>query len=259
MNYQYLITEVTNRIGYITLNRTDKRNALNETVVKELIHAFQFMYNHDAVKVIQLRANGTVFSAGADLEYLQQLQKNTYEENVNDSSLLASLFKLIYTGPKAVVSVVQGHAIAGGCGLATVCDFCLSAPDAQFGYTEVKIGFVPAIVMIFLIRKLGETKARELMLTGKLVTAQEALAMGLINQIIPVPELQIGADALCKQLIQESSGDSISRIKTMLTNIRAMNLDDALHFAAHQNAETRSTNDCKKGISSFLHKQKINW
>lgn len=259
MKYQYLLTEINNRIGYITLNRTDKRNALNETVVKELIRAFQTMYNAADVKVIQLRAQGSVFSAGADLEYLQQLQKNTYEENVADSSLLASLFKLIYTGPKVVVSVVQGHAIAGGCGLATVCDFCLSVPDAQFGYTEVKIGFVPAIVMIFLVRKLGETKAKELMLSGKLIDAQQALEMGLINEVVAPNDLPQVADNLCLQLINDCSGDSIKRIKAMLTDIRSMTLEDALHYAAHQNAETRSTEDCKKGISSFLNKQKINW
>lgn len=259
MSPNYLLTEIRDRVGYITLNRAEKKNALNDDMVSELTEAFSLMYKDSQVKVIQLRAMGDVFSAGADLHYLQKLQVNSFEENFQDSKLLANLFNLIYSGPKVVVSVVQGHAIAGGCGLATVCDFCIAVPEAKFGYTEVKIGFVPAIVMIFLIKKLGETRARDLTLTGKLISAVEAQSIGLINEVIKQSELQIRADAFCKHIAASSSAESIQRIKQMFTQIYTMNLEEALLYAAKQNAETRSTEDCKKGISSFLNKERINW
>lgn len=171
---QFITTHTSDRIFEIVLNRPDKRNALNSEFVSELISAFTNADVDENTRVVILKANGKVFSAGADLGYLQQLQKNTYEENLEDSTQLAELFKKIYFHKKLIIAQVEGHAIAGGCGLATVCDFVFAVPEAKFGYTEVKIGFVPAIVMFFLLRKIGEAKARELLLTGKLIDAQQA-------------------------------------------------------------------------------------
>jgi methylglutaconyl-CoA hydratase len=139
---------INNRVGYITLNRPDKRNALSFELIRELKEAFYNAERDDAVKVIVLRAHGEVFCAGADLAYLQQLQEFSYEQNLADSNHLKDLFFQIYTLQKVVIAQVQGHALAGGCGLATVCDFTFSVPEAKFGYTEVKIGFIPAIVMV---------------------------------------------------------------------------------------------------------------
>ena len=124
-----------NRIGYITLNRPEKRNALSAGMVSELIEAFSRIEREESVKVIIFRASGSVFSAGADLDYLQQLQQNTYEENLSDSNLFKELLLKIYLFPKPVIAQIQGHAIAGGCGLITVCDFAFSLPEANFGYT----------------------------------------------------------------------------------------------------------------------------
>ncbi len=160
MNIEYAVAD---RIGYITLNRPDKRNALSFDLVKELKEAFARAEDDAAVKVIVLRANGEAFCAGADLAYLQNLQKFSHVENLADSNHLKELFLQIYILKKVVIAQVQGHALAGGCGLATVCDFSFSVPEAKFGYTEVKIGFIPAIVMVFLIRKIGEGKARHLL------------------------------------------------------------------------------------------------
>ena len=174
---------VSDRIAYITLNRPEKRNALNQELVNALRDAFEKAESDQAVKVIVLKANGDSFCAGADLGYLQQLQKFSYDENLADSKNLRDLFLQIYTSGKVVVAEVQGSAIAGGCGLATVCDFVFSAPEAKFGYTEVKIGFIPAIVMVFLLRKIGEGKSKELLLSGKLISAEDARNMGLVNHI----------------------------------------------------------------------------
>src|SRR5690606_14616565 len=135
----------------------------------------------DGVKVIIIRASGEVFSAGADLDYLQKLQTNSTQDNLEDTLALKELFYSIYTLPKMVIAQVEGHAIAGGCGLAAVCDLIFSVPEAKFGYTEVKIGFIPALVSCFLTRKLGEGRVRELLLSGELIDAQTAFDYGLIN------------------------------------------------------------------------------
>jgi methylglutaconyl-CoA hydratase len=206
-----------------------------------------------------LRSAAEVFCAGADLGYLQQLQSNTFEENYQDSSHLADLFELIYMGPKVVIAQIEGHAIAGGCGLATVCDFSFSIPEAQFAYTEVKIGFIPAIVMVFLLRKIGEGKARTLLLTGKSIDAQKAQEMGLINEVVTKEHIGEKVLALAQQLISQNSGESMRLVKQMIAAVPSMEIKHALDYASRMNAEARATKDCQTGIAAFLNKEKINW
>jgi methylglutaconyl-CoA hydratase len=251
--------ETSNRIGVITLNRPEKRNALNEGFVKEIRIAFQHAYNDEACKIIILKGSGDAFCAGADLEYLQTLQTNTFEENLNDSKNLMELFQMIYKGPKVVIAQIEGPAIAGGCGLATVCDFSFAVPEATFAYTEVKIGFIPAIVMVFLIRKIGEGKARELLLTGKLMNAEIAQKLGLINYIESKETIAEAVIHFAEKLCREASADSLRMVKNMIAEVQHREVDDALLFAASQNAEARQTNDCKRGIAAFLNKEKLIW
>ena len=251
--------ETGNRMATITLNRPEKRNALSHELVSELKQAFQKAANEPKVKVIVLKAEGNTFCAGADLAYLQQLQSNTYEENLEDSMNLKELFEMIYTVPKVVIAQVQGHAIAGGCGLATVCDLVYAVPHAQFGYTEVKIGFVPAIVMVFIVRKLGDAKARELLLTGQLVSAQKAMELGMVNEVVPPEQLEQRVHEVAQQLITTNSEQSMGLTKQMMAEVQQMTIVDALQYAAEQNAHARSTKDCKKGIAAFLAKEKIRW
>src|SRR6478736_297001 len=178
---ELVLYEVKDRVGYITLNRPEKKNALSHELVAELKDAFTQAENDTNVKIVVLQANGDAFCAGADLAYLQRLQKFSFEENLADSNHLKELFLKIYQLKKVVIAKVQGHALAGGCGLATVCDFVFAIPEAKFGYTEVKIGFIPAIVLVFLIRKIGEKLAKHLLLSGELVQANDAINFGLIN------------------------------------------------------------------------------
>ncbi len=248
-----------NRIARITLNRPDKRNALNSQVVSELQAAFEQAAVDAQVKVIILQAHGPVFCAGADLDYLQQLQKNTYEENVQDSGQLARLFETIYTLPKVVIASIQGHAIAGGCGLATVCDFSFSVPEAKFGYTEVKIGFVPAIVSYFLVRKIGEGKARELLLSGNLITATQAQHYGMINTVVTAAELETQVTAFAQLLCDQNSAQSMALTKKIVSEIIAKPLPEAMQYAAKANAQARATEDCQRGIAAFLEKKEITW
>jgi methylglutaconyl-CoA hydratase len=255
----YATYSVSNRIGYITLNRPDKRNALSYELVSELKDYFTRAQADDNVKVVVLKANGEAFCAGADLGYLQQLQKFTHEENLKDSNHLKELFLKIYTLNKVVIAQVQGHALAGGCGLATVCDFVIAAPEAKFGYTEVKIGFIPAIVMIFLLRRIGEAKAKQLLLSGDLVPAQDAMLLGLINRVVAKQDLEAEVNRLAAQLVESNSTSSMAMTKQMIAQVQSMNLDEALTFASEMNAKARSTADCQKGISAFLNKEKITW
>ncbi|WP_369796909.1 enoyl-CoA hydratase/isomerase family protein [Rufibacter sp. DG15C] len=259
LSLQYIQYQCANRVGYITLNRPEKRNALNYQVVTELKKAFDYAENDDDCKVIVLKAAGAVFCAGADLEYLQQLQQNTFQENMEDSTHLMQLFYQIYTLKKVVIAQVHGHAIAGGCGLATVCDFAYTIPSAKFGYTEVKIGFIPAIVKIFLLRKIGESKAKELLLTGDLISAERAQAIGLINEVVAEDELAQRVDELAQRLCTQNSGQSMETTKEMIARVQELPLRDALEYAAEKNAFARSTEDCQRGIQSFLDKQPLTW
>lgn len=251
--------KVENRVAYITLNRAEKRNALNEEMIQQLKQAVYKAEKDNGVKVIVLEAEGDVFSAGADLAYLQKLQQNSAAENLADSHQLRELFAAIYFSQKITIAKVQGHAIAGGCGLITVCDFVFSVPEAQFGYTEVKIGFVPAIVALFLIRKIGEGKARDLLLSGRLIQAAEAKEMGLINTIVAKEQLETDVKQFAEKLCNETSANSIAFTKDLIQKVQQMKPEEALVFAAETNAHVRSTEDFKKGVDSFLTKTKLSW
>jgi len=257
---KYIKTEIKDRIGYIILNRAEKRNALNHPFVTELKEVFTLFAADDSVKVIVLKAEGSAFCAGADLEYLKELQTFTYEENLQDSTHLMELYKLIYTLNKVVIAQVNGHALAGGCGLVSVCDFCFSIHEANYGYTESRIGFIPAIVMIFLIRKIGEANARHMLLSGNVITAQEAHQHGLINTIVDSEEdLEKEVYTFAQHLIIHNSGSSMELTKKMMAAIQGMELDEALSYAAMMNAKARNSEDCKKGIESFLNKETVKW
>lgn len=256
---KFIHYSVNNRIGTITLNRPEKRNALSYELVAELKEAFTKAEADDQVKVIVLKANGEAFCAGADLEYLQQLQKFSYEENLNDSNHLKDLFLKIYTHSKVVIAQVQGHALAGGCGLATVCDFVFAVPDAKFGYTEVKIGFIPALVMVFLLRKIGEGSAKELLLSGDLFSAESVKQMGLINQVIAPEKLEIEVEAFAKKIVESNSAQAMKLTKQMISKVQSLSVEDALQYAAEMNAHARSTDDCRRGVAAFLNKEKIRW
>lgn len=250
---------IQERIGTITINRPEKRNALNPELISELKSAFRTASESEEVKVIVLKATGDVFCAGADLEYLQKLQSFSYQENLEDSRSLKELFLQIYTLNKVVIAEVQGNAIAGGCGLATVCDFVISAPEAKFGYTEIRIGFIPAIVMIFLLRKIGEGRSKELLLSGKLINASVALDWGMVNRVVEKAILSHEVYLFARQLVTSASGQSLALTKRMIGEVQQMKLEEALDFAAQQNAAARGNGDCKKGIASFLNKQELKW
>jgi methylglutaconyl-CoA hydratase len=254
-----VLTHIEERIGYITLNRPEKRNALSPELVAELKQSFSQFSGSDDVKVIVLQANGKAFCAGADLAYLQQLQSFTEEENIADSQSLAELFEMIYSFPKPVIAKVQGHAIAGGCGLASVCDYIISAPEVKYGYTEVRIGFVPAIVSYFLIKKIGEARATQYLLSGELYDTLTFSESGLIYQIVERDELDQAVRDLASQLKSKNSAASMKLTKQLIGEIGSMDMKQAMTYAANINAKARATDDCVKGIGAFLSGESLSW
>ncbi len=259
MSESIVLYEVVNRIASITINRSEKRNALNPELVASLTHCLVTAGEDDNVKVIILKANGLVFSAGADLAYLQQLQKNSYEENLADSDHLKKLFTTILYLPKVVIAQVEGHAIAGGCGLATVCDVIFAVPEANFGYTEVKLGFVPAIVSCLLMRKTSETIVKKILLTGELFSAEEALNYNLISFVTKKEEIAQKVTDFALNLCTNSSTNSLKVTKQLINEITYAGLEESLALAVEVNAKVRESEDFRKGIASFLNKEKINW
>ena len=259
MSEALVLYQTADRIATITLNRIEKRNALNPELVSELTTAFVRAAEDKAVKVVILKANGAVFSAGADLAYLQQLQQNSYEENLADSDRLKELFATIYYLPKVVIAQVEGHAIAGGCGLATVCDVVFSVPEANFGYTEVKLGFVPALVACFLMRKTSETIAKRILLTGELFTAGEALAYNLITFVTKKEFIAQKVNDFALDLCSGASANSLMVTKELINRTTNPWLDQSLAAAVELNAKVRESDDFKRGVASFLNKEKIKW
>lgn len=260
VNFENIKYEKKELIATITLNRPDKRNALNGAVVQELHTAFEYAKQDASVKLVVLTGEGKAFCAGADLAYLQQLQQFSYAENLNDSGKLAALFQKIYTFPKIVIARINGHALAGGCGLATVCDFAIAVESAQLGYTEVKIGFVPAIVSFFLLRKVGETTTKQLLLSGELITAHQAKNYQLINEVVAdEKELNQRIATLAHTLCQNNSAQAMQTTKQLVYEMFALDLQAAMQLAIATNAKARQTADCQQGIAAFLNKEPIKW
>ncbi len=244
-------------VATITLNRPDKRNAISFELIDDLLHAMDEVAKSDAIVLI-LTGAGKAFCSGMDLDNLKSLLGRTPEQNLQDSETMVRMFRSLYEFPKVTIAAVNGAAIAGGTGLALLCDFTLAAPEAKFGYTEVRIGFVPAIVSTFLLRQVPEKQARDLLLTGRIFGADEALKLGLINEIVPTENLMARAEGLANQLM-ENSAASLRATKFLLTDQARKELDAHIDAAVRENAAIRTTADFREGISAFLEKRKPVW
>src|SRR5271163_106835 len=200
MGYTTIQLAIDSGVATITLNRPEKRNAISYELIEDLLAALDEVASSPALVLI-LTGAGKAFCSGMDLDNLKELTRRSPEQNLKDSETMVSLFRSLYDFSKPTIAAVNGAAIAGGCGLATLCDFTLAVPEAKFGYTEVRIGFVPAIVSTFLLRQVGEKQARDLLLTGRIIGAEEAARMGLINEIIAPENLITRARELAALLM----------------------------------------------------------
>jgi methylglutaconyl-CoA hydratase len=260
MEFTRIGYSIAERRAIISLARPEKRNALDDTMVTELTAAFSAAARDASVKVIVLRGEGTAFCAGADLEYLKRIASFDLEEHRADARRLATLFRLIYELRKPVIAVVHGPALAGGAGLATACDLVIASREkATFGYTEVHIGFLPAIVLVFLIKRVGEGKARELVLRGNVIDADEAARIGLVTMAVPHADLAAAEASLTQELIERNSLVSMGLCKEMISKLHGLTFLDALDFAGNMNAAARMTQECQQGIESFLAKKPNSW
>jgi methylglutaconyl-CoA hydratase len=244
-------------VATVTLNRPDKRNAISYELIEDLLAALDEIAGSPA-QILLLTGAGKAFCSGMDLENLKALSGRSPEQSLKDSETMARLFRSLYDFPKPTIAAVNGAAIAGGCGLATLCDFTLAVPEAKFGYTEVRIGFVPAIVSTFLLRQIGEKHARDLLLTGRIIDADEAQRMGLINEVVAADKLMARARELAAQLM-ENSPASLTATKRLLSEHARGELDTQIKAAIRENAGIRSTRDFREGISSFLERRKPHW
>jgi methylglutaconyl-CoA hydratase len=257
MNYSTIQLAYDSGVATITLNRPDKRNAISFELIDDLLRALKEVEVSDAIVLI-LTGAGKAFSSGMDLENLKAFIGRSPEQNFQDSATMVRLFRTLYEFPKVTIAAVNGAAIAGGTGLALLCDFTLAVPEAKFGYTEVRIGFVPAIVSTFLLRQVGEKQARDLLLTGRIIGAEEASRMGLVNEIVPSETLLPRARELAAQLM-ENSPASLRATKQLLSNHARAQLDAQIEAAVRENAAIRDTGDFREGIMSFLERRKPVW
>jgi methylglutaconyl-CoA hydratase len=257
MTYTTIQLAIDSGVATITLNRPDKRNAISYDLIEDLLGALNAIVKSSALILI-LTGAGKAFCSGMDLDNLKALSGRSPEQSVKDSETMARLFRSLYDFPKPTIAAVNGAAVAGGCGLATLCDFTLAVPEAKFGYTEVRIGFVPAIVSTFLLRQIGEKHARDLLLTGRIIDAEEAHRMGLVNEVVAADRLMPRAQELAAQLM-ENSPASLTSTKRLLSDYARQELDAQIRAAVRENAGIRSTHDFREGVSSFLEKRKPQW
>ncbi|MGC8875572.1 enoyl-CoA hydratase/isomerase family protein [Thermus sp.] len=242
------------RVATIFLNDPERRNPLSPGMVEGLLKALDALEEDPEVRAVVLTGRGKAFSAGADLAFLERVTELGAEENYRHSLSLMRLFHRLYTFPKPTVAAVNGVAVAGGAGLATACDLVVMDREAQIGYTEVKIGFVAALVSVILSRAVGEKAAKDLLLTGRLVGAEEAKALGLVNRVAPPGRALEEAVALAEE-VAKNAPTSLRLTKELLLALPGMGLEDGFRLAALANAWVRETGDLKEGIRAFFEKR----
>lgn len=257
MNFENLQLAHESGIATITLNRPEKRNALSFQLVDELLAALDEI-EHSSSHVVILTGAGKAFCAGMDLDALKSLVGKSHEENIKDSERMAHMFRRVYDFPLPTIAAVNGAAIAGGTGIATMCDFTLAVPNAKFGYTEVRIGFVPAIVSSILVWQVGHKVARDLLLSGRQFDADDAYRFGLVNEVVEPERLMQRARELASELVQNSPS-SMQATKKLINGFLAPQLDQQIAAAIQDNARIRATEDFREGITSFLEKRKPRW
>jgi methylglutaconyl-CoA hydratase len=252
-DYEKILYTVEQAVARITLNRPDKRNALDNVIVGEIRDALREAERDQSVRVILLRGAGNDFCSGADLAALRRISQASVTENVADARFFGQLFVEMRRHPRPIIAAVRGRALAGGCGLATACDIILATESAQFGYPEVAIGFIPAMVMAILRRSVSEKRAFELITRGEIIPAQTALGLGMINRVIADSEFDAEVESYVAGLATKSA-TAVSLAKNLLYHMDGMTFETAIEAGVQLNAITRMTEDCKRGVERFLKK-----
>jgi methylglutaconyl-CoA hydratase len=260
MSYATLKVESADRITTITLNCPDRRNALDDVMMKDLLEALLSVNRSAECRAVILTGAGSAFCAGMDLDYLKRYSELGHGENLDDARQFMKLLQTINSLKKPVIAMVNGAAMGGGCGVAAACDMVFAGKEmGRFGAPEVRLGFLPALILIFLIKRMGEGKAREFVLRGGIAGSAEAKELGLVTEIVDDDALHSRVNEFARELAASTSPSSISLTKDLFARLGDFTEKEALEYAANLNALTRKTDDFKKGIASFINKEKLRW
>ncbi len=257
--YRTIEFELKENTGTVWLNRPDVHNALNEQMISEIISCFEELNMMKDVRIVILRGRGKSFCAGADLNYMKGIAEFGFDENYQDSKRLAKCFNAIYTCSKPTIAVVHGAAIGGANGLLAACDFVFCTDDAKFAFSEVKLGIAPATISLYVLKRIGEFGARDLMITGRRFTGKEAEWFRLANKSLPFEELEQYLDQTVKTLLS-SGPDAITACKKLIYDVsNTISFEKAIDYTARLIAELRASGEGQEGMASFLEKRKPNW
>ncbi|MEW6684589.1 MAG: enoyl-CoA hydratase/isomerase family protein [Candidatus Edwardsbacteria bacterium] len=245
-------------IAKVILHRPEVHNAFNDVMINELLETFHHITDNKDIRLVILTGEGKSFCAGADLNWMRRVKDYTFEENLKESLNLAELFYTIYSLPKPTIARVNGAAIGGGTGFVAVCDMAIAASNAQFSFSEVKIGVVPACISPYVIRRIGEGRCREFFLTGERLSAEKALEAGLINQVIPLEKLDESVNEMVNQLLS-SGPEALATCKELLKKVPAMNFEEVKKYTAEVIAGLRMSDEGQEGMTAFLEKRKPKW
>jgi len=260
MNYTSILLSTRGRVTTISLNRPDRRNALNDVMIRELTDAFGNANRDHQIRVVILTGEGISFCAGMDLEYLRRTSELGQAENLEDARNLMKLLESIHALKKPVAAMVNGPALGGGCGLAAACDFVFAGKEkARLGAPEVKLGFLPALILPYLMKRMGAGSAREFVLRGEILNAEAAKAKGLVSEVVEDASLKSKVLEFADQLARSTSGSSLMLTKELFSRYDEMDARNAMEYAANLNALARKTDDFRRGIEAFLRKEDIDW
>jgi methylglutaconyl-CoA hydratase len=255
MGLKNILYKVENGVAEIVLNRPEKMNSLDEELIFDLGDMMKDFSVNEEVQVVVITGANDNFCSGLYLDYLQKISEFDILQNKEDSRKFKNMLMSIYSCSKPVIAKVKGYCLAGGCGIASACDIIVADESAKFGYTEVKIGFIPAIVMLFLLKRVSETHAKDLLLTARMIDSREAFRMGLINHYVQSSEIDSKVLEICETM-KKNSITSLKLTKGMFSSISGMDFEKALEYACDLNAITRMTPDCKDGVAKFLSRNK---
>jgi methylglutaconyl-CoA hydratase len=258
MSYQFLTTRRDGAVEYLTLNRPDVRNAFNEHVIDELTRWAEAAARDRSIRCVVLDGAGKMFSAGADVTWMSKMVSYTREENVRDAQAMARMFSALDTLPVPLVGRVHGAALGGGAGLAAVCDIVVCEEDAIFGFTEVKLGILPAVISPYALAKIGRSAARELFLTGMRFSAHRAKEIGLVHAVVPLPQLDAKVQEYVTELLT-AGPEGIAAIKALIPNVWSRPAHDAMGLTAEAIAARRVSAEGQEGLKAFLEKRKAAW
>jgi methylglutaconyl-CoA hydratase len=257
--FDTLIVGITGEVATISLNRPEIRNAFNEVMISEITSAFREIEKENEVRAIILKGEGKSFCAGADLNWMRNVANYSFEQNYEESYRLSQCFYTIYTSPKPTIAVVHGAAIGGANGLLAACDIAVCDSETVFSLSEVKIGIVPACISPYVIKRVGEYGARELMLTGRRINGKEAEQYRLVNKSMPASELSAYINDMIA-LLKSSGPKAISHCKKLIDEVsNNITLEDALSYTAHIIAEIRASEEGQEGMAAFLEKRSPRW